>query len=460
MPAMPRTPDAPAGRARRKSLHLPAVALGPLYLAVAVAPLIVALALSPEGEGFAVELGAATGLVAAAMLFSQFLSSGRWAFLSGRAGIDRTMRFHQLAAYSVAAIVVLHPVAFLEPWRTQSVAEAWAAARAMFTAPHLFSGVVAWVALFAVVLFGALRRRLPLAYEPWRAIHAIGAVVVIAAGTHHALAVGGYSGSRPLAALLVVLAITALGSLGYVYLVKPWLMMRRPYALTVNRPLGPGVQELVLEPMTARPFDYRAGQFAWLAFGDFPWPLSDHPFSFASSPTTGQKLRVLVKARGDFTGRVGELASGTRAHVDGPYGNFTLEDRDGDAIALFAGGIGIAPILGLLEALHAARDPRPIALVYGARLPALVVCRDEIERLKAALDLHTRYFAEYDAPGWSGEVGLIRLDELGAALRGVPSQRCLCFVCGPQPMMDAVERRLRELGVPETHIVAERFDYD
>jgi predicted ferric reductase len=330
----------------------------------------------------------------------------------------------------------------------------------MFAAPHLASGVVAWVALLAMVLLGALRRRLPLRYEPWRAVHALGAVVAVGAGTHHALAVGGYSAAAPVAALLVALAAAALASLAFVYLVKPWLLMRRPYALVENRALGPGVQELVLAPRSGRQFDYRAGQFAWLAFGRFPWPLADHPFSFASAPAAGERLRVLVKARGDFTGRVGGLAVGTRAYVDGPYGNFTLEGRSGDAIALFAGGIGLAPILGILEALHAARDPRPIALVYGARLPGLVVCRDEIERMKMGLDLETRYFAEDGAPGWGGETGPIRLDELGTALRARVPARTLCFVCGPPPMMDAVERRLLALGVPERQIVAERFEYD
>jgi predicted ferric reductase len=449
-------------RARRPTarLRLPAAVLAPLYLAVALSPLAIALALSPESEGFAAELGAATGLVAAAMLSAQFLSSGRWAFLSDRAGIDRTMRFHQLAAYSLAAVVLAHPLAFLEPWRAASAAAAWADARAMFAAPHLASGVVAWFALLATVLLGALRRRLPLKYEPWRALHALGAAVAVGAGAHHALAVGGYSASPPVASLLVALAAAALGSLAFVYLVKPWLLARRPYALAANRALGPGIQELVLEPRTGRPFEYRTGQFAWLAFGRFPWPLADHPFSFASAPASGGRLRVLVKARGDFTDRVGDLAPGTPAYVDGPYGNFTLEGREGEAIALFAGGIGIAPILGILEALHAARDPRPIALVYGARLPGLVVCRDEIERLKAGLDLTTRYFAEAGAPGWDGETGPIRLDELGTALRASAPARCLCFVCGPPPMMDAVERRLLALGVPERQIVAERFEYD
>jgi predicted ferric reductase len=445
---------------RRGCTTLPAAALGPLYVAAALSPLAVALHVAPEGEGFAAELGAATGLVAIAMLLGQFLSSGRWAFLSARAGIDRTMRFHQLAAYSLAVVAIVHPFAFIEPWRAASLSDAWASARAMFAAPHLASGVVAWVALLLVVALGALRRWLPLNYEPWRAVHAAGAVLVIAASLHHALAVGGYSASAPVAGLLGALAGAAVVSVGYVYLIKPWALMRRPYRLAGNRALGPGVQELVLAPLSARRFDYRAGQFAWLGFGRFPWPLRDHPFSFASRPVEDGRLRVLVKARGDFTGRVGELPAGTRAYVDGPYGNFTLEGRDGDAIAFFAGGIGIAPILGLLEELHAARDARPVALVYGARLPSLVVCREEIEHLKARLDLDARYFAEEAAPGWEGEVGPIRLDELGAALRGRRPERCLCFVCGPPPMMDAVGARLRALGVPETQIVAERFDYE
>lgn len=249
-------------RALRGRFELPAGALGPLYVAVALSPLAVALYGAPQGEGFAVELGAATGLVAIAMLLGQFLSSGRWPFLSARAGIDRTMRFHQLAAYSVAAVTIAHPLAFLEPWRAASLAEAWASARMMFAAPHLASGVAAWTALVVIVALGALRRRLPLKYEAWRAVHAIGAIVVVAAGTHHALAVGGYSAARPLAVLLGALAAAALASIAYVHLVKPWVLIRRAYGLAGNRALGPGVQELVLAPLAPRRFDYRAGQFA------------------------------------------------------------------------------------------------------------------------------------------------------------------------------------------------------
>lgn len=457
---MTTTPARPSRPRALRGLRLPAASLGPLYAVLAIAPVALA-AFAATGTGVPLlEVGAATGLTAVALLALQFFSSGRWALLSARAGIDRTMRFHQLAAYSVAAVVLAHPLAYVAPWQAASVAEAWQGFASMLALPALRSGAVAWVVVLALVVAGALRNRLPMRYELWRGLHAAGAAVAMAAAAHHALAVGSYSGNAAVAGILVALAALALASLAVVYLVKPWWLRRRPYRLTANRRLGPGVQELVLAARGAHALDYRAGQFAWISFGGFPWPWRDHPFSFASCPASDAELRLLVKARGDFSGCAGELALGTTAYVDGPHGNFTLEGRQGDAIVLVAGGIGIAPILGLLRELAHARDPRPVSLVYGARLPSLVVCRDEIEALKERLDLATRYFAEEDAPGWSGERGAIRLDELAGALRGAPPARSLCFVCGPPSMMQAVERRLRALGVPEAQIVAERFDYD
>ncbi|MCZ7594937.1 MAG: ferric reductase-like transmembrane domain-containing protein [Hyphomicrobium sp.] len=59
------------------------------------------------------EFGAALGLTAAALLYLQFLCSGRFETISGRLGIDRTMGFHRIAAYVLLAFAVLHPLLYL-----------------------------------------------------------------------------------------------------------------------------------------------------------------------------------------------------------------------------------------------------------------------------------------------------------------------------------------------------------
>ena len=58
---------------------------------------------------------------------------------------------------------------------------------------------------------------------------------------------------------------------------------------------------------------------------------------------------------------------------------------------------------------------------------------------------------------WTGETGFVRAELLA---RHLPAgyRRFQFFICGPAPMMDATERALSELGVPEARIHTERFD--
>jgi predicted ferric reductase len=58
-------------------------------------------------------------------------------------------------------------------------------------------------------------------------------------------------------------------------------------------------------------------------------------------------------------------------------------------------------------------------------------------------------------PGWSGETGFVTGELLA---RVAPKGKWEWFVCGPPPMMDAVERGLHDAGVPLGRIHAERFD--
>lgn len=68
------------------------------YLIVILAPLILAAAYQPHGKFLYRELAAGFALVGFALLFMQFVLSGRFEIIAGRLGIDILMRFHQLLA--------------------------------------------------------------------------------------------------------------------------------------------------------------------------------------------------------------------------------------------------------------------------------------------------------------------------------------------------------------------------
>lgn len=419
--------------------------------------------------GLAGWLGGATGVAALAMLLLQFLSSGRFGWLSDRPGIDRTMRFHQLAGRALALFAMAH-VALAIASAGPATPAGWLGAAAMvLSSPFFATGVGAFVLLLALVVVGVRRKRLPWRYERWRASHLGGAVLAAALGLHHALAVG-VTSSRPLlVAFWTVLGAAALATVSWVHLVKPLRMKRRPLRVARNAQVAEGIREIVLEPAGGEGVDWRAGQFAWVLIGQPRVPLLDHPFSIASSPRAGSGLRFLIKTRGDFTTALIDVPVGAPAWIDGPFGHFTLPGQTADgapgarSIGLFAGGIGIAPILGLLDELAAQGDRPPVSLVYGVADAAELVDADRLAALRQRIDLRLQVCVEAGEPppGLAEFARRGRPDRatIARALRGEPGQ-ARCYVCGPPAMMRAVAGQLRELGVPAGNIVSERFEYD
>jgi predicted ferric reductase len=109
-------------------------------------------------------------------------------------------------------------------------------------------------------------------------------------------------------------------------------------------------------------FRFGPGQYANIVFlSKGRW--SPHPFSFSAAPN-GQFVRVSIKAAGDFTDRVRELAPGTVALLEGPLGAFTAAEPR-DKYLMVAGGIGITRIRALIESLAAAG--RDIVLLYSVK---------------------------------------------------------------------------------------------
>jgi NAD(P)H-flavin reductase len=171
-------------------------------------------------------------------------------------------------------------------------------------------------------------------------------------------------------------------------------------------------------------------------------------------------LGFVIKEVGDFTRRLGRLTPGTIAYVDGPHGNLTLPGRTGSGIALIAGGVGIAPLLGILRQLCHDRDRRPIVVLYGNRVREQIVYADELSEMRADLNLRIEHVLGEPPPEWQGRTGVINAEVLGAVFSDLDVRSWLFFVCGPLPMVESAEKALLSMGVPGRQIVSERFYYD
>lgn len=214
-------------------------------------------------------------------------------------------------------------------------------------------------------------------------------------------------------------------------------------------------RSLVLRPApeSAERFTYRPGQFLTLRLPGADGRPAARCYSLASSPHTGEPLKITVKrVAGGYASNwvCDRLAAGDELEALPPAGTFTPDSLDGDLL-LVAGGSGITPVLSIAKSALAAGRGR-VVLLYANRDEASVVFRDELRALAQAhphrlLVLH-----------WLESLqGLPAVDRLAAALAPYAGREAEAFVCGPQPLMDAVEQALRTLGVPGARIHRERF---
>jgi predicted ferric reductase len=430
-----------------------------IYVVLALTPLVLAQLQGLPTRAFWREFSSGLVMVGFAMMLAEFVLSGRQRPVSGRIGIDLTMRFHQLAAVAVLVFVLVHPFLYTMPRLFTDPASAFTSLQRMFSSGGLRSGVIAWFLLILFVAMAIWRDRLPFRYEIWRASHGLGAALIAVLSAHHTISVGTYSGAPVLAGFWLVLTAIALATLVHVYLVKPLMQRASPYEVVANDKVAERMWRVAIEPRQGEAIDFAGGQFAWVNFGHSPFSLTEHPYSISSAPGSRPRIEFTIKESGDFTDRIGEVKPGTVAYLDGPHGAFTHVGREPGDVVLIAGGVGFAPIMGMLRQMRDEGFAHRVTLIYGNRAESQILYRDELEAMRERLDLHIYLVLSEPPEGWQGPVGELTLDVLDGCLEA-RDREALVFVCGPLPMMNAVENTLVELGVDSNRIISERFKYE
>lgn len=437
---------------------MPVAFLIALFLLAALIPLAVAAWTMGSSGDFATEFGAASAILAATLLYLQFLSSGRFEGLSGEIGIDRTMGFHRIAGVALLAFAFAHPLSYLGATLLDNPAAAANRLHAMLTSPRLRSGAIALALLVVLVGFASIRTQRFVRYELWRMAH--GPIALLAGGLtlHHAITVGTYSADEALRAIWIIYALTALGAAIITYFVRPWRMWREQWQVEAANIAADGVTQLVLRGPKHTNFYSLGGQFLWLSVSPHRPPFHDHPFSIASSASYLPRLRLLVRHAGDCTDSFHALLPGTPVAIDGPHGSFVLPSRT-SALVMVAGGVGIAPLLGMLEEAADRGDKRPFRLLYAARSQAGFACKEALTDLGNRLDLKTTYCADEACSAPEILRGPICTDHLRDILSGLSPRDVSVMLCGPPAMMETAADAFLAIDVPMTNVHYERFDY-
>jgi predicted ferric reductase len=425
-----------------------------VYLLFILAPLFSLLAGShPPTRDFWTEFSVALGYSGLAMMGLQFGLTARFRYVTEPWGEDVIYHFHRQISLVAVGLVVAHPVILVvvqpELLAPSNMLEAPLSAH--FALLSIFS-------VIALVVTALWRAALKIKYEAWHLTHIALAIVAITAGVVHMLGSSFYLVDPWKRTLWIGLTIFWIGLLLYVRIVKPLFMLRRPYRVSDVRRERGDTTTLVMQPDGHPGFRFRPGQFGWLTVWGSPFKITGHPFSFSSSAeAVDGRVEMTIRNLGDFTSAVDKVPVGQRVYIDGPYGAFTI-GNPADMHVLIAGGVGITPMTSMIRTLADRGDLRPVILLYGSKAWESITFREELETLKARLNLTVVHVLADPPPGWAGERGFITAEVFKRHLPP-PYADHEYFICGPNVMMDAIEAALGQMKVPMSKYHSERYSF-
>jgi predicted ferric reductase len=425
-----------------------------VYLFFILAPLFALLAGPlPLTRDFWTEFSVAIGYSGLAMMGLQFGLTARFRYVTDPWGEDVIYHFHRRISLIAVGLVVAHPLILfvVRPELLALLNSVTAPWRARFAALSTYS-------LIALVAMALWRAKWNIRYEMWHVWHIVLAVVAVAAGLLHMVGWSFYLDAPWKRTLWIALTVFWLGLLLYVRILKPLFMLRRPYRVAEVRQERGDTWTLVMQPDGHPGFRFTPGQFGWLTLWGTPFKITGHPFSFSSSAAvTDGRVEMSIRNLGDFTSEIKGVTAGRRVYLDGPYGAFTI-GNPADMHVLIAGGVGVTPMMSMVRTLADQGDKRPVILLYGSRDWESITFREELETLTARLNLTVVHVLAQPPEGWSGEQGFINAEMFKRHLPP-PYADHEYFICGPDVMMDAIERALGELNVPLAKYHSERYSF-
>jgi nitric oxide dioxygenase len=224
----------------------------------------------------------------------------------------------------------------------------------------------------------------------------------------------------------------------------------------------------VISSFILRPCDgdavirHKPGQYLtfWLEIPGHP-PVKRN-YSVSNAPN-GEFYRISVKRepQGLASGWLHDHAkAGTVLKVAPPAGEFFLEGEPVRPVVLLSGGVGLTPLMAMLEALVANDTDVPVHYVHGTHDRSTHAMRQHVRDLAAdAANLKVSVFhqnpLEDETPGHDYDhSGIITEEWLTSE---TPVGQADYYICGPRPFLRASVTALSMSGVPADRIHYEFF---
>jgi len=196
-------------------------------------------------------------------------------------------------------------------------------------------------------------------------------------------------------------------------------------------------------------FQFMPGQFCELSV----LGKGEAPFGIASSPTEKDSLKFTINKAGVVTTALHHLEEGDEVGLRGPLGNHYPIDRfEGKNVLIIGGGFAFTTLRSLVVyLLHPENRSKfkEITIIYGARMPGLLLYQAELAQWEKRKDLNLVVTVDWGDKNWKGKVGLVPnvLEEVAPS-----SKDTYAVICGPPIMIKFTFPKLMALKFPNERI--------
>ncbi len=206
----------------------------------------------------------------------------------------------------------------------------------------------------------------------------------------------------------------------------------------------------VLQIVTEKPFgaDFTPGQATEIFIDKKGWQNEGRPFTFTCLPKDDY-LEFWIKTYPERKGVTNELLSlkaGDNLIVNDIFGAIEYKG-DGTFIA---GGAGVTPFISIFRDLKEKRKMGINKLIFANKTKADIIMKDEFTQMLGDNFINILSKEKTDEYSY-GQISEDFLKE------NIGPSGSYFYLCGPPPMMDAIEKQLSNLKVPADKIVKEAF---
>lgn len=139
--------------------------------------------------------------------------------------------------------------------------------------------------------------------------------------------------------------------------------------------------------------------------------------------------------------------------MSGPNPGGHWVDGMATRVGFVAGGTGITPMISIIRWILTKQSDAELFLIFANKTETDIIRRHEWDRyLRDYPNFHCHHVLEQPPAGWTQGAGRVTPDVLRRHLPPPGPGTCV-FLCGPPPMVDALEATLKALGYPEQAVI-------